>query len=168
MSLSESADLMLIAPATANIIGKLANGIADDMLTTMAMVARRIVICPAMNVHMYENPIVAANIEKLRGLGYVIIEPESGQACVRRRGDRQACGPGKIVSRAAVVGGDALADAGYKDLRGQAGARDRRADARADRSGEVSYRIGHPARWATRLRRGGCARGAGDARERAD
>ena len=62
VALSESADLMLIAPATANVIGKLANGIADDLLTTIALVARLIMVCPAMNVHMYENPIVAANI----------------------------------------------------------------------------------------------------------
>jgi len=98
VSLSESADLMLIAPATANIIGKLANGIADDMLTTMAMVTRRVVICPAMNVHMYENPIVAANIEKLRGLGYAIVEPESGRLACGDEGIGRLADPDKIVS----------------------------------------------------------------------
>lgn len=97
VSLSEGADLMLIAPATANIIGKLANGIADDMLTTMAMVARRIVICPAMNVHMYENPVVVANIEKLRGLGYTIIEPESGRLACGDEGIGRLADPDEIV-----------------------------------------------------------------------
>lgn len=97
VSLSENADLMLIAPATANVIGKLANGIADDMLTTMAMVARRIVICPAMNVHMYENPIVAANIDKLRGLGYVIVEPEAGRLACGDEGIGRLADPDSIV-----------------------------------------------------------------------
>lgn len=98
VALSESADLMVIAPATANVIGKLANGIADDMLTTMAMVARRIVICPAMNVHMYENPIVAANIEKLRGLGYAIVEPEAGRLACGDEGIGRLADPDSIVS----------------------------------------------------------------------
>ena len=98
VSLSESADLLLIAPATANTIGKLANGIADDMLTTMALVARRIVFCPAMNAHMYANPIVAANIEKLRGLGYTIVEPESGRLACGDEGVGRLADPDKIVS----------------------------------------------------------------------
>ncbi len=95
---------MLIAPATANVIGKLANGIADDMLTTMALVARRIVICPAMNVRMYENPVVQANIERLRGLGYVIVEPESGRLACGDEGIGRLADPDKIV---AVVEGAA-------------------------------------------------------------
>ena len=97
VSLSESADLLLIAPATANTIGKLANGIADDMLTTMALVARRIVFCPAMNVHMYANPIVAANIEKLRGLGYAIVEPEAGRLACGDEGIGRLADPDTIV-----------------------------------------------------------------------
>lgn len=97
VSLAESADLMLIAPATANIIGKLANGIADDMLTTMAMVTRRIMICPAMNVHMYENPVVAANMERLRGLGYTIIEPEAGRLACGDEGIGRLADPDVIV-----------------------------------------------------------------------
>ncbi len=98
VSLSESADLMLIAPATANIIGKIANGIADDMLSTMAMVTRRIVICPAMNVHMYENPVVQANLEKLRGLGFTIVEPESGRLACGDEGIGRLADPDKIVA----------------------------------------------------------------------
>lgn len=97
VSLSESADLMLIAPATANIIGKLAHGIADDMLTTMALVAQRIAVCPAMNVHMYENPIVAENISKLRDKGYDFIEPESGRLACGDEGIGRLADPDKIV-----------------------------------------------------------------------
>jgi len=73
------ADVCLIAPATANIIGKVAAGIADDVLTSLVMAMRcPVAFAPAMNVNMYENPIVQANIGKLRGLGYHFIEPESG------------------------------------------------------------------------------------------
>ncbi|MCI6820817.1 MAG: bifunctional phosphopantothenoylcysteine decarboxylase/phosphopantothenate--cysteine ligase CoaBC [Clostridiales bacterium] len=85
ISLAEKADLMLIAPATANIIGKIANGIADDFLSTVVMAAANttpVYIAPAMNTNMYENPIVQANIEKLRSYGYRFIEPkESLLAC---------------------------------------------------------------------------------------
>lgn len=85
ISLAEKADLMLIAPATANIIGKIANGIADDFLSTVVMAAANttpVYIAPAMNTNMYENPIVQANIEKLRSYGYMFIEPkESLLAC---------------------------------------------------------------------------------------
>jgi phosphopantothenoylcysteine decarboxylase/phosphopantothenoylcysteine decarboxylase/phosphopantothenate--cysteine ligase len=84
ISLAQNADLALIAPATANIIGKIAGGIADDMLSTVIMAIRDkpVLICPAMNTAMYENPIVAANIEKLAGLGYRFIEPREGRlAC---------------------------------------------------------------------------------------
>lgn len=85
ISLAEKADLLLIAPATANIIGKIANGIADDFLSTVVMAAANttpVYIAPAMNTNMYENPIVQANIEKLRSYGYRFIEPkESLLAC---------------------------------------------------------------------------------------
>ena len=65
--LATKADLFLIVPATANIIGKVANGIADDMLSTTIMATRSpVVFAPAMNVNMYENPIVQNNIEKLK------------------------------------------------------------------------------------------------------
>ena len=68
ISLAKKADLFLIAPATANIIGKVANGIADDMLTTTVMATKaKVIFAPAMNVNMYENPIVQENISKLRG-----------------------------------------------------------------------------------------------------
>ncbi len=97
IALPETADVMLIAPATANIIGKLANGIADDMLSTMALVAKKIVICPAMNVHMYQNPVVTANIDKLRKLGCEIIDAESGRLACGDKGPGRLAEPDKIV-----------------------------------------------------------------------
>lgn len=83
VSLSQKADVMLIAPATANSIGKLANGIADDMLSTMALAADcKIIVSPAMNTHMYRNQIVQDNIKKLKDYGFEIIEPAVGRlAC---------------------------------------------------------------------------------------
>ena len=79
ISLGQSADCILIAPATANIIAKLAHGIADDMLTTMVLPARcPLLICPSMNVYMLENPVVQENIEILRKRGYKIIESDVG------------------------------------------------------------------------------------------
>lgn len=84
ISLSQKADLFLIAPATANIIGKLASGIADDMLSTNALSMKDIpmLIAPAMNTKMYENPIVQENIDKLKKYGYEFIEPKEAMlAC---------------------------------------------------------------------------------------
>ncbi len=77
ISLSKKADLFLVAPASADIIGKIANGIADDMLSTVALAMRGIpkLIAPAMNTRMYENPIVQENIRRLKNCGYRIIEP---------------------------------------------------------------------------------------------
>ncbi|MGL4362101.1 MAG: bifunctional phosphopantothenoylcysteine decarboxylase/phosphopantothenate--cysteine ligase CoaBC [Cellulosilyticaceae bacterium] len=98
IALAKKTDLMLIAPATANIIGKIANGIADDMLSTTVMAAKcPVVIAPAMNTAMYENPIVQENIEYLKTKGYLFIEPESGWlAC----GD---VGSGKLPTPDAIV-----------------------------------------------------------------
>ena len=81
--LAKKADIVLIAPATANIIGKIAAGIADDMLTTTIMATKApIVIAPAMNSNMYENSILQENISKLKKRGYVFIEPVEGRlAC---------------------------------------------------------------------------------------
>lgn len=79
ISLAKRADVFLVAPATANIIGKVANGIADDMLSTTIMATRaKVIFAPAMNTNMYENPIVQENIKKLKKLGYEFIEPASG------------------------------------------------------------------------------------------
>ena len=83
VSLSQKTDVMLIAPATANIIGKLANGIADDMLSTMALAANcKIIVSPAMNTLMYKNKIVQDNLKKLENYGFEIIKPAVGRlAC---------------------------------------------------------------------------------------
>lgn len=83
ISLAKKADVFLVAPATANIIGKVANGIADDMLSTTIMATKaKVIFAPAMNTNMYNNPIVQDNITKLKNLGYEFIEPASGRlAC---------------------------------------------------------------------------------------
>jgi phosphopantothenoylcysteine decarboxylase / phosphopantothenate---cysteine ligase len=79
INLADSADLFVIAPATANVIGKVANGIADDVLTTVLMATQApVLIAPAMNVHMYENPILQENLRKLRRVGYHVMEPAEG------------------------------------------------------------------------------------------
>jgi len=84
ISLAKKADLLLIAPASADVIGKIANGIADDMLTTVVMALHNIpmYIAPAMNTNMYENAIVRDNIIKLAKYGFQIIEPRRARlAC---------------------------------------------------------------------------------------
>ncbi|NTW05894.1 MAG: bifunctional phosphopantothenoylcysteine decarboxylase/phosphopantothenate--cysteine ligase CoaBC [Peptococcaceae bacterium] len=79
IELAASADLFLIAPATANIIGKIAAGIGDDLLSTSVLAANcPVLICPAMNVKMYSNPIVQANISKLKEYDFHFVEPEQG------------------------------------------------------------------------------------------
>lgn len=93
VALAKRADLYMVAPASANVIGKIANGIADDMLTTTIMACKAPkLIAPAMNTNMYENPIVQDNLRKLAAYGYEIISPANGYlAC----GDT---GAGKLPS----------------------------------------------------------------------
>lgn len=114
ISLAKKADVFLIAPATANIIGKMACGISDDMLSTTVMATKaKVLIAPAMNTNMYENPIVQRNIDTLRALNYEFIEPESGRlAC----GD---IGKGKLATPENIV--EAVVDALTKkqDLEGK-------------------------------------------------
>ncbi len=99
VALAEKADVMLIAPATANVIGKVASGIADDMLTTTIMASRaKIVFAPAMNVNMYENPIVQENIERLKARGYYFIEPGSGLLACGYEGKGRMAEPPEIVN----------------------------------------------------------------------
>jgi phosphopantothenoylcysteine decarboxylase/phosphopantothenate--cysteine ligase len=99
ISLADFAELFLIAPATANIIGKIASGIADDLLTTTALsVNCPIVIAPAMHSQMWSNPIVQENLKKLKGLGYHIIEPEEGELA------SGGIGKGRLASLEKIVG----------------------------------------------------------------
>ncbi|GAB7388080.1 bifunctional phosphopantothenoylcysteine decarboxylase/phosphopantothenate--cysteine ligase CoaBC [Bacillaceae bacterium] len=99
IDLADSADLIVIAPATANVIGKLANGIADDMLTTTVLAARApVMIAPAMNVHMYRHPAVEANIRQLQAWGVRFIEPGEGPLACGYVGKGRLAEPEEIVA----------------------------------------------------------------------
>lgn len=98
ISLAQKADIILIAPATANTIGKIANGIADNLLTTIVMASKsRIIFAPAMNTMMYQNPIVKRNIEKLKDLGYEFIQPGVGLLACGDYGEGKMAEPVDIV-----------------------------------------------------------------------
>lgn len=87
ISLAKKADVLIIAPATANVIAKLANGIADDFLTTTVLASRAPkIIAPAMNTNMYENEITKANLAKLKEMGFIIVEPEYGLLACKDEG----------------------------------------------------------------------------------
>ncbi|MCR4652394.1 MAG: bifunctional phosphopantothenoylcysteine decarboxylase/phosphopantothenate--cysteine ligase CoaBC [Eubacterium sp.] len=113
ISLAEKADVIVIAPASANVIAKLANGLADDMLTTTVLASRAVkLIAPAMNTNMYENPVTQHNLEVLKGYGWEIIGPDSG---------RLACGTtgrGKMVSPERLLDAVEHAIAHEKDMAG--------------------------------------------------
>ncbi|MGG0657881.1 bifunctional phosphopantothenoylcysteine decarboxylase/phosphopantothenate--cysteine ligase CoaBC [Rummeliibacillus pycnus] len=99
IDLADWADLVIVAPATANVIGKLANGIADDMITTTLLATTsKVWIAPAMNVHMYEHPAVKRNIAQLAKDGYEFIEPEEGYLACGYVGKGRLEEPEKIVS----------------------------------------------------------------------
>ena len=100
ISLAERADVVLLCPATANVIGKVSAGIADDLLTTVLLAVHNKprLLCPAMNTAMWENPVVQRNLETLRGLGWQVAEPEAG---------RLACGTegvGRLAEPEAIIG----------------------------------------------------------------
>ncbi len=101
ISLADRADLFIIAPATANIIGKVAGGIADDMLTTTVMATKaKVLIAPAMNVNMYTNPIYRDNEERLRRLGYLFVPPETGELACGWIGEGKLAAPESIFEAA--------------------------------------------------------------------
>jgi phosphopantothenoylcysteine decarboxylase/phosphopantothenate--cysteine ligase len=113
ISLADRADLFVIAPATANVIGKIASGIADDMLTTTVMATKApILIAPAMNVNMLTNPIYQDNEQKLRRLGYFFEAPVSGSLACGWEGEGKLAAPEAIFESAVT----ALTE---KDLAGQ-------------------------------------------------
>lgn len=99
ISLAQWADAVLLAPATANLIGKLANGIADDMLTTTVMAATApVVLAPAMNVNMYHNPMVQRNLQLLSDVaGYTVLQPDSGLLACGAVGDGRMPEPEQLV-----------------------------------------------------------------------
>ncbi len=95
---TEAADLMLIAPATANLIGKIAAGIADDLVSTMVMsAASPVILAPAMNERMWGNPIVARNVAFLREQGYVFVGPGEGRLACGSVGAGRMVEPREIV-----------------------------------------------------------------------
>lgn len=97
--LADTSDAIVIAPATANTIGKIAAGLGDDLLTTVLLATRApVLIAPSMNVHMYENPIVQRNIASLRAAGYRLIEPESGFLACGYEGAGRLADPSVIVA----------------------------------------------------------------------
>ncbi len=98
VALAKQADLVVIAPASANVIGKIANGLADDMLTTTVMACPcKKLVSPAMNHNMYHNPIVRDNIEKLKRFGYEIIEPAAGMLANGDSGDGRMPEPEELL-----------------------------------------------------------------------
>lgn len=102
ISYAEWADLILVAPATGNFIGKVANGIADDLLTTIVMAKQSdVMIATAMNTEMFNNPIVQENIAKLQRLGYLFIMPESGELACKTVGVGRLEEPENIYQRVA-------------------------------------------------------------------
>lgn len=99
ISLAKAADVVLIAPATADIIGKISNGIADDMLTTTILACKcPVLVSPSMNTNMYDNPIVTDNIGRLKHYGYKIIEPDCGHLACGDSGRGKLPSPEILVS----------------------------------------------------------------------
>ncbi|MCX7982685.1 MAG: bifunctional phosphopantothenoylcysteine decarboxylase/phosphopantothenate--cysteine ligase CoaBC [Syntrophales bacterium] len=100
ISLTENVSLMVIAPATANVIGKIASGIADDLLTTTVMAMEQpVLICPAMNSRMYANAVVQGNIKRLVGLGYQFVPPGYGELACKTEGE------GRLADLSAIMEG---------------------------------------------------------------
>lgn len=115
IELAKKADVFVIVPATANIIGKIANGIADDMITTtiMATEAKKVIV-PAMNTKMYHNPIVQENILKLKRHGYYFIEPVSGLLACGDTGKGKMEDPTVIVEELCLIANQTKEMAGCK------------------------------------------------------
>ncbi|WP_251197958.1 bifunctional phosphopantothenoylcysteine decarboxylase/phosphopantothenate--cysteine ligase CoaBC [Anaerotardibacter muris] len=122
ISLAQEADLFLIAPCTANVMAKVAHGIADDLLTTTALATTApVMIAPAMNVHMYKNPITQDNIARLKSFGLEFIEPDAGYLACGEVGQGRLPEPEDIV--AAVLqkleGAKTSSDSLGRDLAGK-------------------------------------------------
>lgn len=116
IDLARWGDVVLVCPATANIIGKVAAGLADDIVSTTIMATKApVVFCPAMNSVMWENAIVQANVERLRKLGYEFVEPEWGELATRSEGE----GWGRLASHSRIIQKLKQILIGSSDLRGQ-------------------------------------------------
>lgn len=114
VSLAKKADVILVAPATANVMAKFANGIADDMLTTTVLASRAVkIVSPSMNVNMYENPITQDNMKKLQHYGFKVIEADSGFLACRD------VGKGKMPSEKVLLSHILKEIACEKDLAGK-------------------------------------------------
>lgn len=99
IALADWADLMIIAPATANILAKAANGIADDLLSTVILASKTpIVLCPAMNCQMYINPITQDNLKKLANYGFIIMQPATGYLACGTSGVGRLPEPAEIIA----------------------------------------------------------------------
>ncbi len=104
LSLTEAADLFIIAPATANIIGKIAGGIADDLVSTMVMAAAGpVLLAPAMNTRMWDNPIVQQNLRTLIERGFRCVEPGEGWLACRAIGKGRMAEPEDILAEAVAI-----------------------------------------------------------------
>jgi len=101
VALADQADLVLIAPATANVIGKLAAGICDDFLTCIVTATKApVLVAPAMNDGMYRHPIVQENVAKLKKIGYTFIGPREGRLACGRTGEGRMCEPQEGIAAA--------------------------------------------------------------------
>ena len=99
IALADWADLMIIAPATANILAKAANGIADDLLSTVILASKTpIILCPAMNCQMFDNPITQNNLKKLADYGFIIMQPATGYLACGTSGIGRLPEPAEIIS----------------------------------------------------------------------
>jgi phosphopantothenoylcysteine decarboxylase / phosphopantothenate---cysteine ligase len=104
ISLADRADLFILAPATANLIGKIAQGLADDLLTTTVMATKApVLVVPAMNTNMYENPLYQRNEQRLRDVGYHLLEPVCGELACGWTGQGKMPDPQDIVGAAMEV-----------------------------------------------------------------
>lgn len=117
ISLARDADLVVVAPATANIIAKMANGLADDLLSTTLLATRApVLVAPAMNLEMYRHTATRANLELLRGRGVHIVGPESGSLACGEEGEGRMMEPARIVDASLEILGQTLRMTGRKVL----------------------------------------------------
>lgn len=117
ITLGRMSDIVVIAPATGNFIGKIANSIADDMLTTTIMAVKvPVVICPAMNENMWLNPIVQENVNKLKRFGYHFVDPEYGEMACGNEGWGRLAQLDRIVAAVSDITNQSDAEASAANI----------------------------------------------------